>query len=76
MMTNVPNLLKQELAELASEDMRIDGRGRFERQDVTLEVDCLYNAEGSAKVTWGNYRLCWCKFEMRTPWLIDLLKVR
>ena len=40
MMTNGPNLLKQELAELASKDMRIDGRGRFERQDVTLEIDC------------------------------------
>ena len=35
-------------SELYSKDMRIDGRGRFQRQDVTLEVDCLYNAEGSA----------------------------
>lgn len=69
MMTNVPNLLKQELAELASRDMRIDGRGRFERQDVTLEVDCLYNAEGSAKVTWGETIVyAGVKFEMRTPW--------
>ncbi len=50
----VPSLLRQELAALAENDERIDGRGQWESRDITLETDCLYNAEGSAKVTWGE----------------------
>ena len=48
----VPSLLRQELAALAENDERIDGRGQWESRDITLETDCLYNAEGSEKVTW------------------------
>ena len=48
----VPSLLRQELAALAEKDERIDGRGRWESRDIKLETNCLYNAEGSAKVTW------------------------
>ena len=50
----VPALLRQELARLADEDSRIDGRGRWDTRDVSLETDCLYNAEGSAKVVMGS----------------------
>ena len=46
----VPTLLRQELARLAEDDLRLDGRGRWEGREVSLETDCLYNAEGSAKV--------------------------
>jgi len=65
----VSNLLKQELARLAESDKRIDGRGRFESRDIILETDCLYNAEGSAKVTWGDTVVyAGVKFEVREPW--------
>ena len=34
-----------------------------------LETNCLYNAEGSAKVTWGETVIyAGVKFEIRTPW--------
>ena len=36
----VPALLRQELARLAEEDQRIDGRGRWDSRDVSLETDC------------------------------------
>ena len=50
----VPALLRQELARLAEDGQRLDGRGQWEARDVTLETNCLYNAEGSAKVVcWG-----------------------
>ena len=69
MVALVPSLLRQELATLADNDQRIDGRGRWESRDITLETDCLYNAEGSAKVTWGDTIIyAGVKFEMRTPW--------
>ena len=65
----VPSLLRQELERLAESDQRIDGRGRWDRRDVQLEVDILYNAEGSAKVTWGDTVVyAGVKFELRTPW--------
>ena len=50
----VPALLRQELARLAADDQRLDGRGRWESREVSLETDCLYNAEGSAKVVIGG----------------------
>ena len=50
----VPSLLRQELNRLAADGQRIDGRGQFDGREVHLEVDCLYNAEGSAKVVWGD----------------------
>ena len=65
----VSNLLRQELANLAADDKRIDGRGRWESRDILLETDCLYNAEGSAKVTWGDTIVyAGVKFEVRAPW--------
>ena len=65
----VPKLLRQEMARLAEQDARIDGRGRFEGREITLETDCLYNAEGSAKVTMGKTVVyAGVKFEIRTPW--------
>ena len=65
----VPSLLRQELAALAEKDERIDGRGRWESRDIKLETNCLYNAEGSAKVTWGDTIIyAGVKFEIRTPW--------
>ena len=72
----VPNLLRQEMARLAEQDARIDGRGRFEGREITLETDCLYNAEGSAKVTMGKtvvYAELNLKLELHGQ--IDLLKV-
>lgn len=69
MVALVPSLLRQELANLAALDQRIDGRAQFEARELTLETDCLYNAEGSAKVTLGGTIIyAGVKFEMRTPW--------
>ena len=65
----VPSLLRQELEALAANDQRIDGRGRWESREIKLETNCLYNAEGSAKVTWGDTIIyAGVKFEIRTPW--------
>ena len=65
----VPFLLRQELARLAEEGQRIDGRGQWDSRDVSLETDCLYNAEGSAKVVMGGTVVyAGVKFELRTPW--------
>ena len=65
----VPTLLRQELSRLAEADQRLDGRSRWESRDVILETDCLYNAEGSAKVTIGGTIVyAGVKFELRTPW--------
>ena len=50
----VPSLLRQELARLAEESERIDGRGQWDTREVSLETNCLYNAEGSAKVVMGG----------------------
>ena len=40
----VPSLLRQELARLAEESERIDGRGQWDTREVSLETNCLYNA--------------------------------
>ena len=44
----VPKLLRAHLAELAAEDQRHDGRGRFVGRDTELKLNCLPRAEGSA----------------------------
>ena len=74
----VPSLLRQELNRLAADGQRIDGRGQFDGREVHLEVDCLYNAEGSAKVVWGDTIIyAGVKFEIRTRHgLTDQHKVR
>ena len=65
----VPTLLRQELARLAETNERLDGRSQWEGRAITLETDCLYNAEGSAKVTIGGTVVyAGVKFELRTPW--------
>ena len=65
----VSNLLRQELANLAASNQRIDGRGQWDSREIELETDCLYNAEGSAKVTWGETIVyAGVKFEVREPW--------
>ena len=65
----VPSLLRQELANLAEADQRIDGRSQWQSRDVNLEVNCLYNGDGSAKVIWGDTIVyAGVKFEVRTPW--------
>jgi len=65
----VPKLLRKELEDLANQDKRIDGRGRWDMREITLETDCLYNAEGSAKVVWGETVVyAGVKFEVRQPW--------
>ena len=69
MVALVPTLLRQELARLAEADARLDGRGQWEGRQITLETDCLYNGEGSAKVVMGDTIIyAGVKFEMRTPW--------
>ena len=35
----VPSLLRQELAALAANDERIDGRGRWDSRDIKLETE-------------------------------------
>ncbi len=65
----VPSLLRQELTRLANEGERLDGRSQWEGRDITLETNCLYNAEGSAKVTiGGTIVFAGVKFEIRAPW--------
>jgi exosome complex component RRP42 len=65
----VPQLLRQHLANLAADDERISGRGQWEGRELELEVDCLYNADGSAKVVWGDTVVyVGVKFELREPY--------
>lgn len=65
----VPQLLRDHVASLAAEDKRLDGRGRWEGRKVVITPDCLYNAEGSAKVEWGDTIVyAGVKFEPRTPY--------
>ena len=67
----VPSLcLRQELARLAEErptELTAAVVGMHEM--FRLETDCLYNAEGSAKVVIGGTVVyAGVKFELRTPW--------
>jgi exosome complex component RRP42 len=65
----VPQLLRQHLANLAADDERISGRGQWQGREIELEVDCLYNADGSAKVVWGDTIVyVGVKFELREPY--------
>lgn len=65
----VPRLLRDQLAKLASDDERIDGRERFERRAIELEVGLLPNAEGSARVRWGDTIIyAGVKFTLREPY--------
>ncbi|MAN22325.1 MAG: RNA-binding protein, partial [Euryarchaeota archaeon] len=65
----VPELLRSHLEKLAAADARIDGRGRFEPRETTLETGILGNAEGSARVQMGNtIVLAGVKFQLMTPY--------
>ncbi len=65
----VPQLLRAHLAKLAAEDSRIDGRSQFEGRNPILETGILENAEGSAKVTWGDTIVySGVKFSVATPY--------
>ena len=48
----IPNLLRQEMVRLAEQDARIDGRGRFEGREISLETDCLYTLRDQPKSPW------------------------
>lgn len=65
----VPQLLRQHLKILAENGDRIDGRAQWQGREVDIEVDCLYNADGSAKVVWGDTIVyVGVKFEVREPY--------
>nr|AIF11325.1 3' exoribonuclease family, domain 2 (RRP42, EXOSC7) [uncultured marine group II/III euryarchaeote KM3_51_E06] len=65
----VPTLLRENLAALASEDSRIDGRSRFEGRNIEIEINCLANAEGSCRVRMGDtIVLAGVKFQTMTPY--------
>ena len=65
----VPQLLRQHLTNLAENDERIDGRSQWDGREIDIEVDCLYNADGSAKVVWGDTVVyVGVKFEVREPY--------
>ena len=65
----VPQLLRQQLADLADQEQRIDGRGQWEGRALSLETNILYNAEGSAKVTMGDTVVyVGVKFDTATPY--------
>ena len=65
----VPELLRSHLEKLAAADARIDGRGRFEPRETTLETGILGNAEGSARVQMGKtIVLAGVKFQLMTPY--------
>ena len=65
----VPGLLRDHLSELADRDERVDGRGQWDGRELTIEVNPLPNAEGSAKVTMGDTIVfVGIKFQIQTPY--------
>ena len=65
----VPQLLRDHLRKLADEDQRIDGRSQYQGREPVLETGILENAEGSAKVTWGDTIVySGVKFSVATPY--------
>ena len=50
----ISNLNKQAIANLLKEDKRLDGRGRLDYRDLTIETNVSNNAEGSARVRLGK----------------------
>ena len=65
----VPELLRAHLHELAKNDERLDGRGRFEGREVQIETGVLERAEGSARVVMGDtIVLAGVKFQIMTPY--------
>ena len=65
----VPALLRDNLAELAADNQRLDGRERFAGRDLEIEIDCLANAEGSCRVRMGDTIVfAGVKFQIMTPY--------
>ena len=65
----IPALLRDNLASLAAEDQRLDGRTRFEGRELEIEVGCLGNAEGSCRVRMGDTIVyAGVKFQIMTPY--------
>ena len=65
----VPTLLRSHLAELAQRDERVSGRSRWERRELSIEVDVLDRAEGSAKVQMGDTIVyAGIKFQIQVPY--------
>ena len=65
----VPALLRDNLAELAADNQRLDGRERFAGRDLEIEIDCLANAEGSCRVRMGDTIVfSGGKFQIMTPY--------
>ena len=65
----VPALLRDNLAELAADNQRLDGRERFAGRDLEIEIDCLANAEGSCRVQMGDTIVfAGVKFQIMTPY--------
>jgi exosome complex component RRP42 len=65
----VPGLLRDHLSDLADRDERVDGRGQWDGRELTIEVNPLPNAEGSAKVTMGDTIVfVGIKFQIQTPY--------
>ena len=64
----IPSLLRDNLAALAADDQRLDERQRFEGRDLEIEIDWLYNAEGSCRVRMGDTIVfAGVKFQIMTP---------
>ena len=65
----VPTLLRSHLAELAQRDERVSGRSRWEGRELSIEVDVLDRAEGSAKVQMGDTIVyAGIKFQIQVPY--------
>ena len=65
----VPKLLRSHLEELAANDSRIDGRGRWEGRELEIEHSVLPRAEGSARVRMGDTIVfAGVKFQIMQPY--------
>jgi len=65
----VPSLLRAHLSDLAENDGRIDGRGRWECRDLDLQHSVLPRAEGSARVRIGDTIVfAGVKFQIMQPY--------
>ena len=64
----IPKLEKHKLSSLISKGERIDGRELNEYRPITIDVNCIEKAEGSAIVSLGNtVSIAGVKAEIGTP---------
>ena len=65
----VPALLRQELARLAEDGQRLDGRGQWERvMSRSRQTACTMPRDLAKVVLGGTVVYAGVKFELRTPW--------